>query len=156
MTTKTFNKNPANITSVAVGLADMTRTPATMTNAPTAPNGSNSLIPAAWNGATTNSMMSNKTVRTLSRRSLYSFCKSSNRNLPIVVIVCVRLRMCQSGVPAIQRRAALTHQILQALACQADRADLAVVDLAGRDLLQPFFKNVIELQIGRASCRERV
>src|SRR5262245_21584478 len=132
MTTKTFNENPAKITSVAVGLADMTSTPATMTNATIAPNASNTLIPAAWNGATTNSMMSSRTVSTLSRRSLYSFCKSSSRSLPNVVIYSrPGLSVCQRGVPAIQRRAALSHQILQALAGQADRADLALVDLAG-------------------------
>src|SRR5215475_3942560 len=128
MTTKTFNKNPANITSVAVGLAEITSTPATMTNATIAPNASNILIPAAWNGATTNSMMSNKTVSTLSRRSLYSFCKSSSRTLPIVVIAFGSgSDVCRRGVSAIQRHAALAHQILQALAGQADRADLAVV-----------------------------
>src|SRR5512132_209743 len=132
MTTKTFNENPAKITSVAIGLADITNTPATMTNATIAPNASNISIPAAWNGATTNSMMSNKTVSTLSRRSLYSFCKSSSRILPIVVIdFTSRLGVRGRGVHAIERHAALTHQILQALARQADRADLALVDLAG-------------------------
>src|SRR5262245_63395725 len=132
MTTTTFNKKPANITSVAMGLADMTSTPATMTSATIAPNASNILIPAAWNGATTNSMMSNKTVSTLSRRSLYSFCKSSSRTLPIVVIAFgSRSDVSRRGVSAIQRHAALAHQILQAVAAQADRTNRDLVDLAG-------------------------
>lgn len=132
MTTKTFNKNAANITSVAVGLADMTSTLATMTNATITPNASNIMIPAAWKGATTNSMITSKTVSTLSRGSLYSFCNSSNRSLLIIVIAFTSgLDVCQRSVPAVQRYAALAQQILQTLAGEADRADFALVDLAG-------------------------
>src|SRR5262249_39130340 len=141
-------ENPANITSVAVGLADMTSTPATMTKPTITPNASNIIIPAAWKGATTNSMISSNTVSTLSRGSLYSFCNSSNQRLLIVVIAFTSgLDVCQRSVPAVQRYAALTHQILQSLAGEADRANFAVVPLARRDLLQFVFDNFIDLSL---------
>jgi hypothetical protein len=90
------------------------------------------MIPAAWKGATTNSMITSKTVSTLSRGSLYSFCNSSNRSLLIIVIAFTSgLDVCQRSVPAVQRYAALAQQILQTLAGEADRAGFALVDLAG-------------------------
>src|SRR5262249_6320105 len=103
---------------------------------------------AGGNGATTNIIGTSKTVRTLSRRSLYSFCNSSSRYLLIVVIAFTSgLDVCQRSVPAVQRYAALPHQILQSLAGEADRANFAVVPLARRDFLQFVFDNFIDLSL---------
>src|SRR5215831_12550914 len=69
---------------------------------------------AGGNGATTNIIRTSKTVRTLSRRSLYSFCNSSSRYLLIVVIAFTfRIRR----VPAQRSR--------RSVLCGVDQADTA-------------------------------